>query len=381
MARSFREIFLQQAKRVVIKIGSSVITSRERGLNLGRIDTLAKEVFQFQKQGRQVVLVSSGAVASGLEPLGLTQRPQDIALKQAAAAVGQSRLMWSYEKAFQPFGLTVAQVLLTHEDLNQRRRFLNARNTLLTLLERGVLPIINENDTVAVEEIQFGDNDMLAGLVAHLIDAQLLIILSDVEGLYTQDPKANPQAELLRVVEEVTPEIERLAGGTTTAEGTGGMTSKVRAAKQAAAYGVATMVVSGKVPGILARLSSGEKLGTLFLPHPSRLKSRKHWIAYSRRCKGRMYLDSGAVSALLQKGKSLLPSGIVKVDGKFEGGDAVSCLDERGVEVARGLVNYSSREIERIKGIRTTEIEKRLGYKFSDEVIHRDNLVILKKQL
>lgn len=380
MDPSLRETLLQQAKRVVIKIGSSVITSREQGLNLARIDDLAKEVCQFQKQGRQVVLVSSGAVASGLEPLGLTQRPQDIALKQAAAAVGQSRLMWSYEKAFRPFGLTVAQVLLTHEDLSQRRRFLNARNTLLTLMGRGVIPIINENDTVAVEEIQFGDNDMLAGLVAHLIDAQLLIILSDVEGLYTQDPKESSHAELLRVVEEVTPEIEGLAGGTTTAEGTGGMASKVRAAKQAATYGVATIVVNGKIQGVLTRLSSGDELGTLFLPHPSRLKSRKHWIAYSRRCRGKLYLDSGAVSALLQKGKSLLPSGIVKVDGEFEGGDAVICLDEKGAEVARGLVNYSSREIERIKGVRTTEIEKRLGYKFSDEVIHRDNLVVLKKQ-
>ncbi len=375
-----RQELISQAKRVVLKIGSSIIASKDRGVNASRIDALAQEVCFLKGKGCQVVLVSSGAIASGLEPLGLSHWPQDIALKQAAAAVGQSRLMWSYERAFHPLGQKVAQILLTHEDLSQRRRFLNARNTLLTLLGRGVIPVINENDTVSVEEIQFGDNDLLAGMVAHLVDAHLLVILSDVDGLYTRDPKEDPKAEMLRVVSEVTPEIERLAGESTTTEGTGGMASKIRAAKQAAAYGVSTIMINGRQDQILTRLFEGEDLGTLFLPHPSRLKSRKHWIAYTRRCKGRVYLDAGAVEALLQKGKSLLPSGIIKVDGKFEGGDAVGCVDEKGVEVARGLVNYSSREIEKIRGCRTTDIEKRLGYKFSDEVIHRDNLVILKKQ-
>ena len=372
-----RDELIRQARRVVLKIGSSIITSKERGLNHARVDALAKEVCDLKGRGFQVVVVSSGAIASGLEPLGLSQRPHTISLKQAAAAVGQSRLMWSYEKAFSPYGQKVAQILLTHEDLSQRKRFLNARNTLLTLLRHGVIPIINENDTVAVEEIRFGDNDMLAGLVTHLIDGQLLIILSDVDGLYTGDPKRDPKAERLPVVSEVTPEIERLAGGSSTAEGTGGMASKVRAARQAAAYGVATIVVDGQKESVLTRLFGGEDLGTLFLPLPSRLKSRKHWIAYTRRSKGKLVLDAGAVGAVLQKGKSLLPSGIMKVDGEFEGGDAVSCLDEMGVEIARGLVNYSSREIEKIMGCRTPEIEKRLGYKFSDEVIHRDNLVIV----
>ncbi|MGH7275044.1 MAG: glutamate 5-kinase [Nitrospiria bacterium] len=372
-----RNELIRKARRVVLKIGSSIITSKERGLNLARVDALAKEVCDLMGRGLQVVLVSSGAIASGLEPLGLSQRPRDLVLKQAAAAVGQSRLMWSYEKAFNPFGQKVAQILLTHEDLSQRKRFLNARNTLLTLLRHGVIPVINENDTVAVEEIQFGDNDMLAGLVTHLIDGQLLIILSDVDGLYTRDPKRDPKAERLPVVSEVTPEIERLAGGSSTAEGTGGMASKVRAAKQAAAYGVATIVVNGQKESVLTRLFKGEDVGTLFLPRPSRLKSRKHWIAYTRRSKGRLVLDAGAVGALLQKGKSLLPSGVVKVDGEFEGGDAVSCLDEKGMEIARGLVNYSSHEIKKIRGCRTAEITKRLGYKFSDEVIHRDNLVIV----
>lgn len=375
-----RQELISQTKRIVLKVGSSMIASRDRGLNPARVEALAKEVCFLKGKGYQIVLVSSGAIASGLEPLGLSCRPQDIALKQAAAAVGQTLLMWSYERAFHPFNQKVAQILLTHEDLNQRRRFLNARNTLLTLLGYGVIPVINENDTVSVEEIQFGDNDMLASMVAHLIDAQLLIILSDVDGFYTKDPKKVPKAEMLRVVSEITPEIERLAGEGTTAEGTGGMFSKVQAAKQAATYGVATLIVNGQQDRILTRLFEGEDLGTLFLPHPSRLKSRKHWIAYTRRCKGRLYLDAGAVEALLQKGKSLLPSGIVKVDGEFEGGDAVGCVDEKGVEVARGLVNYSSHEIEKIRGGRTVEIEKRLGYKFADEVIHRDNLVILKKQ-
>lgn len=373
-----RDELIRQSKRIIIKVGSSLLASRNQGLNHARIETLAKEVTQLKGQGLEFVLVSSGAIASGLEPLGLLQRPRDIALKQAAAAVGQSRLMWSYEKAFHPFGQMVAQILLTHDDLSQRRRFLNARNTLLTLLARGVIPIINENDTVSVEEIQFGDNDRLAGQVSHLIDAKLLVILSDVEGLYTRDPKVNAGAELLRVVSEVTPEIERLAGASTSEEGIGGMASKVQAAKEAAAYGVATLLVNGRHESVLTRTFRGEELGTLFLPHASRLRSRKHWIAYTRRCKGKLYLDTGAVAALAQKGRSLLPSGILKVDGAFEGGDAVSCLDEKGVEVARGLVNYSSREIEKIRGARTAEIEKILGYKFSDEVIHRDNLVVLK---
>ncbi len=374
-----REALIQQTRRVVLKVGSSLIASGERGLDLARIEDLARQIQGLKDRGLQVVVVSSGAIASGLEPLGMHRRPADISLKQAAAAVGQSRLMWSYEKAFLPFRQKVAQVLLTHEDLSQRRRFLNARNTLLTLLEFGVIPIINENDTVSVEEIQFGDNDMLAGLVAHLVDAQLLVILSDVEGLFTGDPRSDSRARMLSVVTEVTPEIERLAGDSTNRIGRGGMVSKVRTAKEAAAYGVATMVVNGRREGILARLFAAEDLGTLFLPRPYRLKSRKHWIAYARRAKGRLYLDPGAVAALLHKGRSLLPSGIVKVDGSFEGGDAVSCIDENGAEVARGLVNYSAREIEKIKGARTTEIEKRLGYKFSDEVIHRDNLVLIER--
>ena len=374
-----RERLIRQARRVVLKIGSNIIASRKGGLDLERIEALAGEVRLLREQGRQTVLVSSGAIALGLGPLGLTHRPQSITLKQAAAAVGQSRLMRSYEKAFHPFGLEVAQILLTHEDLSHRKRFLNARNTLITLLGHGVIPVINENDTVSAEEIQFGDNDALAALVTHLVDAQLLVILSDVDGLYNRDPKQDPTARRLPEVSEVTPEIERLAGKSRSAEGVGGMETKVRSAKQAAAYGVATVIVHGRQKAVLSRLFEGEELGTLFLPLSSRLKSRKQWIAYARRRKGRLSLDAGAVKALLEKGKSLLPSGIVKVDGAFSGGDAVACLNERGEEVARGLVNYSSDEIEKIKGCRSAEIERRLGYQFSDEVIHRDNLVILKQ--
>ncbi len=373
-----RDKLIRQANRVVLKVGSNIIASRKGGLNLRRIDALAEECHLLREQGRCVLLVSSGAIASGLESLGLAQRPQSISLKQAAAAVGQSRLMWSYEKAFRPFDLKVAQVLLTHSDLSHRQRFLNARNTLMTLLDRGVVPIVNENDTVSVEEIRFGDNDSLAASVAHLVDAHLLVILSDVSGLYARDPKKHPTAKRLPEVPEVTEKVRRLAGKSLSPDGVGGMMTKVAAAKQAADYGVATVIVQGNRP-VLKRVFEGADLGTLFLPNPKKLKSRKQWIVYSRRSKGRLYLDEGAIVALTKKGRSLLPSGITKVDGEFQGGDAVSCFDERGCEVARGLTNYSSADVAKLKGMQTANIEKCLGYKFSDEIIHRDNLVLLKR--
>ena len=372
-----RARLLAGVRRVVVKIGSSLIASKNHGLNPQRLEAYAEEVANLTKAGYEVLIVSSGAIVSGLEKLGLRDKPKSLPEKQAAAAVGQSRLMWAYEKSFEAKGLKVAQVLLTRDDLTDRRRFLNSRNTLAALLDLGVIPVINENDTVAVEEIRFGDNDNLAGLVTHLMDAHLLIILSDVEGLYTEDPRLNPQATLIPIVKAITPEIESRAGAASGLEGIGGMASKIQTAKRVAAYGVATVIASGKEPDILARILRGEEIGTVVLPQTNRLNNRKHWIAYTLRAKGRLVIDEGAVEALTRKGKSLLPSGIREVEGRFEVGDAVSCIDKKGHEIAKGLVNYGAGEVAKIKGAKTTDLERILGYKDYDEVIHRDNLVIL----
>jgi glutamate 5-kinase len=370
-----REETIRSARRIVLKVGSSLLASRSAGLNAERIERLARDIVELKGQGREVVLVSSGAIICGVEKLGLKEYPKSLPLKQAAAAAGQSRLMWAYEKTFERTGHKVAQVLLTREDLASRVRFLNSRHTLRALLELGVVPIVNENDTVAVDEIKVGDNDTLAGMVAHLVDADLLVILSDVEGLYNDDPRRNPGASLIPVVTEVTPEIERLAGGAF--EGTGGMRTKVLAARKAAAYGVATAIVSGEAVDCIASLFSGRPFGTLFLPREERLSSRKQWIGYTTRAKGTLRLDDGAVVALKRNGKSLLPSGITDVEGDFDSGDAVLCVDGAGSEFAKGLANYSAEAIGKIKGSKTTEIRRILGYKDYDEVIHRDNLVLL----
>lgn len=372
-----RARLLAGVRRVVVKIGSSLIASKDHGLNPQRLEAYAEEVADLTKAGYEILLVSSGAIISGLEKLGLRDKPKSLPEKQAAAAVGQSRLMWAYEKSFEAKGLKVAQVLLTRDDLTDRKRFLNSRNTLAALLKMDVIPIINENDTVAVEEIRFGDNDNLAGLVTHLMDAHLLIILSDVEGLYTEDPRLNPQATLIPIVKAITPEIESRAGAASGLEGIGGMASKIQTAKRVAAYGVATVIASGKEPDILARILRGEEIGTVVLPQTNRLNNRKHWIAYTLRAKGQLVIDDGAVEALTRKGKSLLPSGIREVEGRFEAGDAVSCIDKKGHEIAKGLVNYAAGEVAKIKGAKTTDLERILGYKDYDEVIHRDNLVIL----
>lgn len=377
MSKEARKDLLKGVRRLVIKIGSNIIASTGQGLNELRMEQLAKEVSQIKGRGYEVVIVSSGAIACGMEKLGISQGPKNIPAKQAAAAVGQSRLMWAYEKSLGAFNEKVAQVLLTQEDLADRRRFLNSRNTLNTLIELGVIPVINENDTVAIEEIKFGDNDNLAALVTNLADADLLVILSDVDGLYTDDPKRNPRATFLPLVEEVTPKIEGLARDSKTVEGTGGMGSKLKAAKKASAYGVATIILNGKKEGLLLKLLNGEEIGTLFLSKKRRLTSRKHWIAFYTRPSGTIKVDEGAKRAILERGKSLLPSGIIDLEGTFETGEAVRCTGTDGREFARGLVNYGSVEIMKIKGKKTSEIEKILGYKYYDEVIHRDNLVVM----
>ena len=363
--------------RIVIKIGSNILTDAAGMLNQKRIQSIAKDVSDACDAGHEIVLVSSGAVAAGMKKLGLKEKPRDIRLKQAAAAVGQSSLMWAYEKSFEAFHKKVAQVLLTREDLSGRVRYLNSKNTLLTLLSYGIIPVINENDTVATDEIKFGDNDRLAALVSGLIEAERLIILSDVDGLYPEDPRTNPEAELIPVVNAITPELEATAGGAGSAVGTGGMYSKLLAAKKAMSYGISVNVINGRKKGLIALLLKGSPCGTEFRPQRRKISSRKGWIAYALKPRGTLVMDDGAVAAITKSGRSLLPSGIVRVEGVFDTGDAVYCVDSRGMRVAKGIVNYSSRDAERIKGSKTSEIEAILGYKYSDEVIHRDNLVLL----
>ncbi len=372
-----RDEILKQAKRIVVKIGSSLVSSRETGLQPERIDRLADEITALRSSGRELLVVSSGAIISGIKKLGLKDYPKSLPVKQAAAAVGQSRLMWAYEKSFERLGVKVAQILLTHQDLADRRRFLNARHTLAALIDFGVVPIINENDTVAVEEIRVGDNDTLAAEVAHLVDADLLVILSDIDGLFTEDPRKNSSAQLIPLITEINDDIERRAGCSTTFEGTGGMATKVRAAKKVGEYGVATLILNGQQAGLLPKILAGGEGGSLFLAKERRLTSRKHWIGYTLRSRGTVTLDQGAVEALAKRGKSLLASGILNVTGLFEAGDPVSCLDQDGKEFAKGLVNFSSDILGKIKGLKTAEIQQQLGPQEYEEVIHRDNLVIL----
>ncbi len=372
-----RNQLVKQAKRIIIKIGSSLIASRTTGLLPEQIVRLAGEIGTLRRGGREVVVVSSGAIISGIKKLRLNEYPKTLPIKQAAAAVGQSRLMWAYEKTFERLGIQVAQVLLTHQDLSDRRRFLNARYTLTALIGFGILPIVNENDTVAVEEIRVGDNDTLAGEVAHLADADLLVILSDVDGLYTEDPRENPAATQISLIPEITEDIERRAGLSGTFEGTGGMATKVRAAKKVGEYGIPTLIVNGQQADHLPNVLDGRPGGSLFLARERRLNSRKHWIAFTLRSHGYIRLDQGAVDALTKRGKSLLASGIVAITGEFDAGDPVGCLDIDGKEFAKGLVNFSSGLLNRIKGLRTPDIHRQIGPQEYEEVIHRDNLVIL----
>jgi glutamate 5-kinase len=363
--------------KIVVKVGSSILTDTGPSLKPSRVAAVVRDICQALQMGHQVVLVSSGAIAAGMGKLGLRQRPRDIRLKQAIAAVGQSSLMWAYEKAFQEAGRKVAQVLLTREDFTDKPRYINSRNTILALLDLGVVPVVNENDTVSVEEIRFGDNDQLAALVASLIGASRLVILSDVDGLYEEDPRRNPKARLIPRVKEITPELLRQAGGGAGRVGTGGMYSKLLAARKAMQAGIVVNIINGHKEGLLQALLQGQQVGTEFQPGLRRLPARKGWIAYGLRAQGKLVIDEGAKEAILKRGKSLLPSGVLAVEGSFKKGDAVYCVDAQGRRLAKGLVNYSCQEIERIKGRKTSELERLLGYRYSDEVIHRDNLVLL----
>ena len=371
----------QAVRRLVVKVGSSVLASKGRRLDPCRIHHLVFELSGLREEGREVILVSSGAILAGLNQLKWEKRPKDIPLKQAAAAIGQSRLMWAYQEAFQFQGQMVAQVLLTQDDVRDRSRYLNARNTLQTLLHLQVIPIINENDTVATEEIRFGDNDQLSALVANLVDANLLVILTDTDGLFTADPRRNRGARLISEVPRITPQIDLWAGESSSGMGVGGMSSKILAAKMAVASGIPTIVANGKTEGILGQIMEGKATGTLFLPELDRMRGRKRWLAFATQPQGVITVDEGAKSALIQKGKSLLPSGVIEVRGDFRPGDVVSLLDKGKLEFAKGLVNYAAEEVNEIRGCRSTQIQKILGYKHSDEVIHRDNLVLLEKSL
>lgn len=372
-----RKNYLNQVKRVVVKVGSSTLTHSSGRMNLQRMEGLVRQLADLHNRGLQVILVTSGAVGAGIGKLGLKRRPRTIPEKQAAAAVGQGILLHLYEKLFAEYGQTVAQILLTREDMAHRTRFLNARNALFTLLDLEVIPIINENDAVAVEEIKFGDNDTLSALVASLVEADLLILLSDIAGLYEADPRSHPSARLLNWVEEITPEIEAMAGGAGTSLGTGGMATKIQAARIAVSSGTAMVIADGSRPGVIQSILAGEEVGTWFKPQDHPLQARKRWIAFSPGIKGRLLVDEGAVRALVKGRKSLLASGLLAVEGNFTEGQVVTVADREGREVARGLVNYSAAELEQIKGLKTEAIEKVLGHKNYDEVIHRDNLVVL----
>ena len=372
-----RKELLKKVKRIVVKIGSGVLTSGENGINPCFLHSLAAEIAALRAKGMDVVIVSSGAVAAGRQALGLAHRPTTLPQKQAAAAIGQSRLMRAYEEAFSGYGLKVAQILLTRDDLANRRRFQNARGTLDTLLACGIVPVINENDTVVVDELKFGDNDNLSALVTNLVEAQLLLIMTDIDGLYTADPRSDPAATLIPQVRVITREMERGAGGSGTSVGTGGMATKLAAAKKVAKSGVAAIVFAGKEDGNLSRVMAGEPVGTLFLPAGECLNRRKHWIAFTLRPAGSIHVDAGAREVLAKHGKSLLPSGIAKVEGRFDRGACVRVLAPDGAEFARGIVDYSSQEIARISRHKSSEIELILGFRYGDDVIHRDNLVLL----
>jgi glutamate 5-kinase len=364
-----------RVKRLVVKVGSNVLTAGP-GLNLRVLRGLARQLCGLADRGLEVILVSSGAMASGIRKIGLARRPDELPQRQAVAAVGQAGLIMEYEKAFERHGRKVAQILLTSEDLASRKRYLNARNTLNTLLAWKVVPIINENDTVMVEEIKLGDNDNLAAMITLLMDADLLINLTDIDGLFTADPRTDPSAELIPVVSAITRETEKAAGSIPGPLGTGGMTSKLTAARKVASAGVPMVVAKGDTPDILTRILAGEPRGTYFVPRPQKLTRRKCWIAFSLKPKGALTVDAGACRAVAHGGKSLLASGVVGVKGEFDVGAAVELQGPEGEPVGVGLVNYGAADIRRIMGLRSQHIQQVLGQKPYDEVIHRDNLVI-----
>jgi len=372
-----KQAVVQHAQRIVVKVGSSLVTAEGRGLDHAALSRWAGQISVLAEQGKQVVLVSSGAIAEGIARLGWSKRPHAVNQLQAAAAVGQMGLVQAYESVFRTHGLHAAQVLLTHEDLADRTRYLNARSTLRTLLELRVVPIINENDTVATDEIRLGDNDTLGALVTNLIEADCLIILTDQTGLFTADPRRDTSATLVAEAHAGDPELERMAGGAGSSVGTGGMLTKILAAKRAARSGAHTVICSGHEDNVLLRLAAGETIGTQLIAQQAPLAARRQWLADHLQLRGGLVLDAGAVKALREDGKSLLPVGVSGVTGEFERGEVVALVDASGHEIARGLTNYSSSEARSIQGKPSSEIEAALGYMDEPELVHRDNLVVL----
>jgi len=370
-----RASIFYNARRVVVKVGSNVLTE-DHGLNLKAIRSISRQICRLIDGGIEIILISSGAMASGIRKVGLDKRPDEIPKRQAIAAVGQAGLIMEYEKAFARYHKKVAQILLTGDDLNNRKRYLNARNTLCMLLSWQVVPIINENDTVMIEEIQFGDNDNLAAMITLLMDADILVNLTDIDGLYTKDPRTNSDADFIPMVSAIGEDIKKIAGDIPGALGTGGMLSKINAAKKVTAAGVPMVIANGGRPDVLKKLFSGKDVGTFFTPKKKKLKSRKCWIAFTLKPKGVIRIDDGAAEAILNRGKSLLPSGIVGVEGEFSVGAPVEFRKTDDETLGTGLVNYSSTDIRKIMGLKSNQIKNRLGHKPYDDVIHRDNLAV-----
>ncbi len=371
-----RDRMVKEAKRVVVKVGSSVIATPGKGVDRSVLLNIVRDLVSLKEEGRDIVLVSSGAIACGTEYLGLDKRPESIALKQAVAALGQPILMEIYKEMFGSFGVKVAQILLSKDDLiGSRRRFINIRNTFSALRSIGAVPVVNENDSVVVEEIKFGDNDNLSSYVAGVVEADLLVILSDIDGIFADDPKKNPELSPIREMKVNDDIFTKIKGSTLSFYGSGGVRSKLEAAERAARFGIPTVIANGRKSGVLVDIMRGEPVGTFIYPK-KKVKGKKIWIGFYSRPKGKLYVDDGAKEALLYRGKSLLPSGVVRVDGEFKRGDCVLVCDLKGCEFARGLVNYSSEEIRKIMGKSTSKLSEILGYSYRDEIIHRDDMYL-----
>lgn len=378
-SNAFRKEVFKKVHRVVLKLGSYVLTTPSWKLDRKVFSDITSTIAEARRRGVEFIIVSSGAVASGMGKLGLKERPRDISHEQAAAAIGQISLMGFYEKLFSKFGMNVGQILLTHGDLRDRKRFLNARLTINSILDYGAVPVINENDSIVVDEIKFGDNDYLSSLVTNLAQADMFIILTDIDGFYDKDPRLHPDARFISLVETIGPEIENYALSSRSKVGKGGMITKITAAKTAASFGIPTIIADGKTPGNLSKIIEGENIGTLIMPKKNKLTSRKHWIAYTLKPHGQIVVDEGARAAVTEKRRSLLPSGVLSVRGRFDAGEAVSCCDAGGAEFARGLTSYSSEDIDLIKGLKSASIQETLGHFSQKEIINRDDLVVLKE--
>jgi glutamate 5-kinase len=363
-------------KRLVVKIGTSVLVDENKKISTNKIKAIARQVRAIKAMNIDVIIVSSGAIACGMETVGLTKKPKEIAKRQALASVGQVLLMKMYRENFEKESMKVGQILITHEDIKNRVRCINLMNTLDMLIEMGIVPVVNENDALSFTEIRFGDNDNLSALIAQIADADLLLLLSDVEGLFDCDPNENPRACMIPVVKKIDKDIEKTATGTGSEKSVGGMVSKLEAAKKAGLYGIPTRIVLGTKKDIILKVVEGQAIGTLFLPE-RKLGRQKWWTAFAFKPKGVLWVDEGAERAVVHNGKSLLPSGIVKADGAFTSGECIEMKNARGEVIAKGITNYSSSDIEKIQGLKSVDIEKRLGYKYTEEIIHRDNMVVI----